>query len=180
MRLTPFGAPALPAGAHRACGTGFRAAGFRRREGVRGKVLEFAGPWRTSGDWWTTKPLGARRVGHPPQRWRALPHLLRAARLGSSRAAMTETLRRTSRHSAFSFLEGASVPRIWPAPARNSVCPPWRWWTATASTARRASIWPRRRRASARTSARKSPAPTATLIPCWRKRAKVIKICAAW
>jgi protein ImuB len=24
--------------------------------GIRGKVLEFAGPWRTSGDWWTTDP----------------------------------------------------------------------------------------------------------------------------
>ena len=22
-------------------------------EGVRGKVLDLAGPWRTSGDWWT-------------------------------------------------------------------------------------------------------------------------------
>ena len=25
-------------------------------ENIRGKVLEFAGPWRTSGDWWTTNP----------------------------------------------------------------------------------------------------------------------------
>jgi protein ImuB len=25
-------------------------------EGVRGKVVELAGPWRTSGDWWTTDP----------------------------------------------------------------------------------------------------------------------------
>jgi protein ImuB len=24
--------------------------------GIRGKVLEFAGPWRTSGDWWTIDP----------------------------------------------------------------------------------------------------------------------------
>jgi len=30
--------------------------GFVAAEGVRGKVLEFAGPWRTSGDWWTTNP----------------------------------------------------------------------------------------------------------------------------
>jgi protein ImuB len=27
---------------------------FIAADGVRGKVLEFAGPWRTSGDWWTT------------------------------------------------------------------------------------------------------------------------------
>ncbi|SPE35588.1 Nucleotidyltransferase/DNA polymerase involved in DNA repair-like protein (fragment) [Candidatus Sulfopaludibacter sp. SbA3] len=26
---------------------------FIAAEGIRGKVLEFAGPWRTSGDWWT-------------------------------------------------------------------------------------------------------------------------------
>jgi protein ImuB len=30
--------------------------GFIAADGVRGKVLEFAGPWRTSGDWWTTDP----------------------------------------------------------------------------------------------------------------------------
>jgi protein ImuB len=30
--------------------------GFVAAEGVRGKVLEFAGPWRSSGDWWTTDP----------------------------------------------------------------------------------------------------------------------------
>ncbi|MBZ5728990.1 MAG: hypothetical protein LAP87_28935 [Acidobacteriia bacterium] len=30
--------------------------GFLAAEGIRGKVLEFAGPWRTSGDWWTTDP----------------------------------------------------------------------------------------------------------------------------
>jgi protein ImuB len=30
--------------------------GFVTAEGIRGKVLEFAGPWRTSGDWWTTDP----------------------------------------------------------------------------------------------------------------------------
>ncbi len=30
--------------------------GFVAADGVRGKVLEFAGPWRTSGDWWTTNP----------------------------------------------------------------------------------------------------------------------------
>ena len=29
---------------------------FVAAEGVRGKVLEFAGPWRTSGDWWTLDP----------------------------------------------------------------------------------------------------------------------------
>ena len=29
---------------------------FIAAEGVRGQVLEFAGPWRTSGDWWTTDP----------------------------------------------------------------------------------------------------------------------------
>jgi protein ImuB len=30
--------------------------GFVAAEGIRGKVLEYAGPWRTSGDWWTTDP----------------------------------------------------------------------------------------------------------------------------
>jgi protein ImuB len=29
---------------------------FVRAEGVRGKVLDLAGPWRTSGDWWTVDP----------------------------------------------------------------------------------------------------------------------------
>jgi protein ImuB len=29
---------------------------FIAAEGVRGKVLDFAGPWRTSGDWWTRDP----------------------------------------------------------------------------------------------------------------------------
>jgi protein ImuB len=29
---------------------------FIAADGVRGTVLEFAGPWRTSGDWWTTTP----------------------------------------------------------------------------------------------------------------------------
>jgi protein ImuB len=27
--------------------------GFVTAEGIRGKVVEFTGPWRTSGDWWT-------------------------------------------------------------------------------------------------------------------------------
>jgi protein ImuB len=30
--------------------------GFVAAEGIRGKVLEYAGPWRTSGDWWTADP----------------------------------------------------------------------------------------------------------------------------
>jgi protein ImuB len=30
--------------------------GFIAADGIRGKVLELAGPWRTSGDWWTTDP----------------------------------------------------------------------------------------------------------------------------
>ncbi|HUP03914.1 MAG TPA: hypothetical protein VMU19_07995 [Bryobacteraceae bacterium] len=30
--------------------------GFVAAEGVRGKVLDLAGPWRTSGDWWTSDP----------------------------------------------------------------------------------------------------------------------------
>jgi protein ImuB len=30
--------------------------GFVAADGVRGKVLEYAGPWRTSGDWWTVDP----------------------------------------------------------------------------------------------------------------------------
>ena len=29
---------------------------FIAADGIRGKVLEFAGPWRTSGDWWTIDP----------------------------------------------------------------------------------------------------------------------------
>lgn len=29
---------------------------FIAAEGIRGKVLDLAGPWRTSGDWWTTSP----------------------------------------------------------------------------------------------------------------------------
>ncbi|SPE32955.1 Nucleotidyltransferase/DNA polymerase involved in DNA repair-like protein [Candidatus Sulfopaludibacter sp. SbA6] len=29
---------------------------FIAAEGIRGKVLELAGPWRTSGDWWTVDP----------------------------------------------------------------------------------------------------------------------------
>ncbi len=29
---------------------------FIAAEGIRGQVLEFAGPWRTSGDWWTIDP----------------------------------------------------------------------------------------------------------------------------
>ena len=28
----------------------------RDRKTIQGKVLEFAGPWRTSGDWWTIDP----------------------------------------------------------------------------------------------------------------------------
>jgi protein ImuB len=30
--------------------------GFVAADGIRGKVIEFAGPWRTSGDWWTIDP----------------------------------------------------------------------------------------------------------------------------
>ena len=30
--------------------------GFVMADGIRGKVLEFAGPWRGSGEWWTTDP----------------------------------------------------------------------------------------------------------------------------
>jgi protein ImuB len=30
--------------------------GFVAAQGIRGKVLERAGPWRTSGDWWTRDP----------------------------------------------------------------------------------------------------------------------------
>src|ERR1039458_5829043 len=55
-------------------------------------------------------------------------------------------------------------PKTLPAPAPNSACPPWPSWTAVASTALRASTWPRARPACARTSARKSPAPTASRI----------------
>jgi protein ImuB len=30
--------------------------GFLAAEGIRGRILERAGPWRTSGDWWTANP----------------------------------------------------------------------------------------------------------------------------
>jgi protein ImuB len=30
--------------------------GFVTAEGIRGRVLDLAGPWRTSGDWWTAEP----------------------------------------------------------------------------------------------------------------------------
>ncbi len=30
--------------------------GFVAADGIRGKVLDLAGPWRTSGDWWTADP----------------------------------------------------------------------------------------------------------------------------
>ena len=30
--------------------------GFVAAEGIRGTVLDLAGPWRTSGDWWTADP----------------------------------------------------------------------------------------------------------------------------
>jgi protein ImuB len=30
--------------------------GFLSADGIRGKVVDLAGPWRTSGDWWTTDP----------------------------------------------------------------------------------------------------------------------------
>jgi protein ImuB len=30
--------------------------GFIAANGIRGKVLDLAGPWRTSGDWWTSDP----------------------------------------------------------------------------------------------------------------------------
>ena len=29
---------------------------FVAAEGVRGRVVQLAGPWRTSGDWWTVDP----------------------------------------------------------------------------------------------------------------------------
>ena len=31
--------------------------------GVRGNILTYAGPWRTSGDWWTEDPNGTARSG---------------------------------------------------------------------------------------------------------------------
>ena len=29
---------------------------FVAADGIRGKILELAGPWRASGDWWTADP----------------------------------------------------------------------------------------------------------------------------
>ena len=31
-------------------------AGLLSAPGIRGKIVQQAGPWRTSGDWWTTDP----------------------------------------------------------------------------------------------------------------------------
>jgi protein ImuB len=31
-------------------------ADFLSAPGIRGKIVQQAGPWRTSGDWWTTDP----------------------------------------------------------------------------------------------------------------------------
>ena len=58
--------------------------------------------------------------------------------------------------SAFSFLEGASLPEELMAVCRTLTCPPWRCSTPTAFTARHASTWPRTKPRSKRTSARKS------------------------
>ncbi|MBI1787929.1 MAG: hypothetical protein HYR60_10315 [Acidobacteria bacterium] len=44
--------PPLPATVQPASGT----PAFVSAHGIRGKVLAIAGPWRTSGDWWTTSP----------------------------------------------------------------------------------------------------------------------------
>lgn len=43
-----------PVAAHVAINAG--QPGFLAARGIRGKVLECAGPWRTSGDWWATDP----------------------------------------------------------------------------------------------------------------------------
>ena len=96
-------------------------------QGMRGEVVAASGPWRTSGDWWqeawdqaewdvevqfsrrhATKNGQAFQVG---QRARPLSFVLRcaAARVvcaGNVRLMYTELHAR----SAFSFLEGASVP----------------------------------------------------------------------
>jgi len=93
---------------------------------------------------------------------------------------MTERYVELHAHSAFSFLEGASVPEDlagacaefgMPAMAlvdRNGVYGAPRFHMAAKKAGIRAHI------------GSEITAPTATLIPCWRKRAKVIKICAAW
>ncbi len=44
--------PARPARVELAAGQ----PGFVAAAGIRGRVLEYAGPWRSSGDWWTAAP----------------------------------------------------------------------------------------------------------------------------
>jgi protein ImuB len=69
FRMRPFGMKQpCAAGTRNACPTvlAFRSfrpplaakvqAGFLSAPGIRGKIVQQAGPWRTSGDWWTADP----------------------------------------------------------------------------------------------------------------------------
>ena len=75
-----------------------------------GNIIASAGPWRTSGDWWTPDPwdrddwdIGLNNGGL----YRIF--LIAPPPPGSSKAPMTEYIELHAR-SAFSFLEGASLP----------------------------------------------------------------------
>jgi error-prone DNA polymerase len=87
---------------------------------------------------------------------------------------MTETYIELHARSAFSFLQGASVPEELAQTAANLGYP------AMAYMARRAFIWRRRKPASARTLERRSRARTDFNIRCWWRAAPGIRICAAW
>ena len=60
--------------------------GFVAAEGIRGKVLDVAGPWRTSGDWWTADPWSRDEWDIALSDGGGVPPLLRAARLVCGRS----------------------------------------------------------------------------------------------
>ena len=92
--------------------------------GIHGKILNAAGPWRTSGDWWTTTAWNRDEWDIALIQRRLYRIYREPDQTGSSKAPMTERsgqslnpYNRDSRpyvelhaRSAFSFLEGSSVP----------------------------------------------------------------------